>query len=451
MNETKTPKILLQEEVISNLIHNKEYFEGTFPFLKSDFFDYDYQIIFDHIKLFYKEYRNSPTLKELILTFKDSSKSEKDIIKSKVQEFKKVSDLNADFLIDLTESFIKRKIYEKAIITGAEGLGSNSEDKITESFKLAEESVKVTLKSDLGISFDEVDKLDFEIKKGLLTQIPSFDKILGSGYLPGTLNSAMAPSGVGKTASLIAFACNFASQGRDVVFISMEQSESELYKRMYSNLLGLMVNEISDTPKENIKILIEKIMPDLGKIVVKQYPAKRMTPIGISGFLDKLKNEKNISNPILFVDYLGLLKSDLMRNMDNSYSYIGSLSEELRAVAIERNIIIFSPMQLNRSAYGNLEAGAESMSESMKVMHTIDSAFLILQTQEMKEANKMKIVFTKNRYSGITKSFDIGFDYNHFMFDDKFFIGSENITETSIADNDLEDVFELSKNILSNF
>ncbi len=431
-------KELLENEIIYYLISDNEYFNNVFPYLKKDFFNYEYSVIIEHISNFHREYRRSPNLKELILTFQSSSKQEKDIIKSKVKEIKSNENhSNKDVLIDYTTKFIKRKIFEKAIITGAEGLGKNSEEMFSESFKLAEESVKVSLKSDLGISFDEVDKLDFRIHQGLLTGIESFDKILGTGFTPGTLNSAMAPSGIGKTATLIAFACNFARQKQDIVFISMEQNESEIYKRIYANLLDIEVNLMHMIDKDIIKNKVKEIYPELGQIIVKQYPAKRMSPMGIESFLDKLKSEKNIKNPVLFVDYLGLLKSDFMKNMDNSYAYIGSLAEELRAVAIERNIIVFSPMQLNRSAYGNLEAGNESLSDSMKVLHTLDSAFLILQTPEMKEQGKVKIMFTKNRFSGITKGFDIGFDYKYFRFNDKFFIEGENITETKVSDDDL--------------
>jgi len=349
-----SPKELLQEEIISYLLESPEYFEQTFTFLEKDYFDYEYSILFDKITEFYKEYKKSPGIKELILMFRDSTQKEKEIVKSKIKEINslKKEKLNLDFLIDATEQYIKRKIFEKSIITGAEGLGSNDtkkqQEKLSESFKLAEEAVKISLKSDLGISFEEVDKLDFEIKQGILTNIPSFDKILGTGYLPGTLNSAMAPSGIGKTASLIAFACEFAKQKKDIVFISMEQSESEIYKRIYANLLDINVKDIGLVDKQVLKSKIDQVKPSLGNIIAKQYPAKRITPLGISAFLDKLENEKEIKNPIL-----GLLKSDFMKNMDNSYAYIGSIAEELRAIAIERNIIILSPMQLNRCLRGD--------------------------------------------------------------------------------------------------
>jgi len=74
------------------------------------------------------------------------------------------------------------------------------------------------------------------------------------------------------------------------------------------------------------------------------------------------------------------------------------------------------------------------LSESMKILMTLDSAFIISQTPEMKEQGKMKINFVKNRMSGKTWSFDIGFNYKKFRFDDRFFMGDSNITEIENKD-----------------
>jgi hypothetical protein len=145
--------------------------------------------------------------------------------------------------------------------------------------------------------------------------------------------------------------------------------------------------------------------------------------------LNKLKNEKGINNPILMVDYLTLMKSDLVKQGENRYGYFKSVAEELRAIAQKRGIIIFTPMQSNRSSVNNLEADQSTLSDSMAVYMTADSAFMILQTPEMKQQGKMKINFVKNRMSGRTVSFDINYDYNKFRILDDYISDGENITE----------------------
>jgi replicative DNA helicase len=430
--EITEPRELLENEVIVNLINDKEYFETVFPFLKSEYFSYEYSTVIKHIEKFYKTYKKSPSLKELVISFKDSNKQDKEVIKQKINELKDYKQLDHDFLIDSTESFIKRKIFEKAIITGAEGLGSNNEEKVQDSFKLAEESVKVTLESDIGIELQDIDSRfdDYLPQNGLKLNIKSFDSVIGDGYTPGTLHLIISPSGVGKSAMLSTFAVQFLLQKRDVVLLSLEMSESQFYKRIDSNICDISIQNLGIIDKQVLKNRYNDNRENLGNLIIKEFPAGALTPLKIDSFLNKIENEKGIKNPILMVDYLTLMKSDIIKQGDNSYSYFKSVAEELRAVAQKRGIIIFTPMQSNRSSINNIEADQSSLSDSMAVYMTSDSAFMILQTPEMKEAGKMKINFVKNRMSGKTFSFDIGYDYEKFRIIDKFYDSghNENIT-----------------------
>jgi hypothetical protein len=89
---------------------------------------------------------------------------------------------------------------------------------------------------------------------------------------------------------------------------------------------------------------------------------------------------------------------------------------------------MWTALQLNRSAVNNLEADQSSLSESMKILMILDALVIISQTKEMKEKGELKCSFVKNRFSGKTWDFKIGFDYNKFRFDDKYNLDGENIT-----------------------
>ena len=436
------PDELLEVEILSNLISNKKYFGEIIPFLKEEYFDETQKRVFRGIKDFYNQYKTQPTLKELVLSYKTKSKQDKEAIKELAPLIKK-SEVSYEVLVDNTEKFIKRRIFENAIITGAEALGSNlrNEDDINKSFRLAEEAVRFSIQSDIGIEFDEVQKLDFSEKKGILTGIPSFDKLIGNGFTPKTLHSILAASGVGKSAALVSFLCNFARDRRDIIYLSLEMSEEEIFKRIYANLLRVPISTIPLMDKKVIEKKVKEIYPNLGKIVVKEYPAGGLSPLMIDGYLDKIRIEKGIKNPILMVDYLGIMKSDRMRNADNSYAYYGSIAEELRAVAQKRNIVIFSPLQLNRGAVNNLESSQQNLSESMRIFMSLDSAFIIAQTPEMKDEGKFKISFVKNRMSGKTVSFEIGYNYDYFEFEDKYQSSQKKLNTTDINEQlqELED------------
>ena len=424
-------KHILETEVITNLLKDKKYFTTVIHQLEPDTFtDPGCRTTFEHIKEYYLEYTSVPNLKELLLTFKDATKEIKQQVKPIIVQAQAGSNINSDLLVDLTEKFIKMSKFAKAIIKGADALGSHDEELMTESYALAEEAIKVSLSEDLGVGLDEIEKvfLEFKDKPGIKLDIPSFDQMIGSGFTPKTLHAVMAASGVGKSAAMVAFAVQWLLQGRDVVIASLEMSEAEMYKRIYANLYDIDISSLGTIDQQVIKVKFEAIKGKIGRLVVKEFPTGGLTPLGLDSFLDKLKTEKDMEKPIVMVDYLGIMASDRMKSLDNSYAYFGSIAEELRAIAQKRDIVMFTALQLNRGAINNLEADQSALAESMKILMILDSAFIIAQTPQMKEEGKMKINYVKNRMSGKTWSFDIGFSYSKFRFVDTFSVNGENVT-----------------------
>jgi len=430
--QEKEIKHILEGEVITNLMKNRTFFTSVIHQLDPETFtDSGCRLAFANIKNHYIKYTTIPTLKELLLSFKDNTKEEKIAIKPVLLEVQNTKELmNNDMLIDLTEKFIKMSKFAKAVIKGADALGSNNEELMTESYALAEEAIKVSLNEDLGVSLDEISKVfeEFKDKPGIKLGIPSFDQMIGSGFTPKTLHAVMAASGVGKSAAMVAFAVQWLLQGHDVVIASLEMSEAEMYKRIYANLYDIDISTLGNIDEQVIKMKYEAVKDKIGQLVVKEFPTGGLTPLGVDAYLDKLKTEKDILKPIVMVDYLGIMASDRMKSLDNSYAYFGSIAEELRAIAQKRDIVMFTALQLNRGAINNLEADQSALAESMKILMILDSAFIIAQTPEMKENGKMKINYVKNRMSGKTWSFDIGFDYHKFRFVDTFNVAGENVT-----------------------
>jgi replicative DNA helicase len=301
-------------------------------------------------------------------------------------------------------------------------MGENNETKLLKAFELMEEAEKVTLDEDFGLSLDEINEMveyfneDYD---GLLTGIKSIDRMLGKGIYPKSLTTFLAPPGIGKTAAMIAFLCQFLRQGKDCVFISLEMSEKELMKRVYSNLLDIDIHLLDSIDPTVIQDRYNSIKEGLGKLTVKEYPSYSASALNIESFLEKYEQKTGIDKPIVFVDYLGIMNSARLKSSNvNSYEYIKSITAELRGVAQERDLQIFTAGQLNRNAVGNLEAGQETVADSAGISAFSDAMIFLLQTKTMKEEGKILMNFEKNRYSGKTYSFEIGFDYSHMRFED---------------------------------
>ena len=404
--------------MIKNLLENQNYFGQTIHHLNKKYFnDQGSGLIFETIKNHYITFNSIPTLKDVILSNKQSTKQNKELIKDTIKQMRELKDETVEYelLIKQTELFIKDSIFTESLIMGADAMGENNQDKKLKSFQLAEESVKISLESDFGTFVEDIDKRfqDYLPKNGLKTNMPSFDSVIGDGYMPKTLHLIAAASGVGKSAMLCSFAVEFLKQKRDVIIISLEMAESEFYKRIDSNLLSTKIYKLQNS-KEKLKNEYNKIKDHIGQLVVKEYPAGGLSPLGLQNYIEKLKVERGIKEPVVMVDYLSLIRSDRMTNSDNSYGYYKSVAEELRAVAQKLNLILFTPVQLNRGAIANLEADQSSISDSMGTFMTADSVFIISQTPQYKEEKKMRISYVKNRMSGITTFFEIGYDYEHF-------------------------------------
>jgi len=117
---------------------------------------------------------------------------------------------------------------------------------------------------------------------------------------------------------------------------------------------------------------------------------------------------------IIFVDYLNICTSSRIRpgSNVNSYTYIKSIAEELRGLAVENKIPIVSATQTTRSGYSNTDVGLEDTSESFGLPATADLMFAIISTEQMEELGQIMVKQLKNRYNDptVNRKFVVGID-----------------------------------------
>jgi len=432
---------LFEEEILHKLLNDGSYFGSVVPLMKPRFFsDVGNSALFEKMKNFYTQTGDKPTFKDLVVMIKDDPKSTQAV---EVEALKKIKNsdthINEKLLLEKTEDFIRKAIHTESLILGAEAMSENNNEKLAESFAIAEIAQKVTLDNDFGTSVEDLDYcLDYyqDDTQGFLPNIGTFDFMLGRGFLPKTLHTFLAPPGVGKSASLSAFACQFLTQQLDVVVFTLEMDEAEWMKRIYANILNMDITTLDTENKTNTKNIFDNIKHDLGTLVVKEYPSYSVSPIQIQNYLEKyavklakdrstpekeVTPEDIFSNMVVFVDYLGLLSSSRMATGTSSYEYMKSVTAELRGVAQKLYIPILTAHQLNRQAIGNVEAGQETVSDSAGISMFSDSMIMLLQTKEMKETGTLKVNFEKNRMTGKTFPVEMGFDYNKMRFVDRYY------------------------------
>ncbi len=151
-----------------------------------------------------------------------------------------------------------------------------------------------------------------------------------------------------------------------------------------------------------------------GKLIIKEYPTASASALHFRALLNDLALKKNFRPDIIFIDYLNICCSARIKpgaNV-NSYSYIKSIAEELRGLAVEAGVPIVSATQTTRSGYSSSDPGLEDTSESFGLPATADFMFALISNEELEALGQMKIKQLKNRYNdpSINRAFIVGVD-----------------------------------------
>ena len=210
-------------------------------------------------------------------------------------------------------------------------------------------------------------------------------------------------------------ASSILSQGKNVLYITMEMAEERIAERLDANLLNIELDQIKDLPKQMYNNRISKYSEKTnGKLIVKEYPTATAHTGHFKALLNELSLKRDFVPNIIFIDYLNICASSRFKQNANinSYTYIKAIAEELRGLAVEYNLPVVSATQVNRSAYGSSDVELTDTSESFGLPATADFMFALVSTEEFEEMNQLMVKQLKNRYNDptINRRFMIGVD-----------------------------------------
>lgn len=431
---------MFESILLKSLIYDGEFFNRCFNLLKSGYFkEFGNAEVYKLLKAYYTQYHEKPSEVALIAMVKDVANAE--VRKSIVESLKAISKTeqskNTQFMLDETVKFVKDAIYYKALEVGSEGLMEKDEAKMKKAQSMFEEMAKVQIDSNLGLDFDDINsQIEYYSKReyGIKTQHKSINKRIGSGFLPGTLNVILAAQGVGKSLLMCDLISGMLQDNKNILMVSLEMSEHEMLKRIHANVFDIGINTFRDlsrtkgelsnlersaTTKEQILSEYDKLRVSgkCGRFFVKEYPAGSFSTLMLQDLVDKYEVEKDIKFDVIFIDYIGIMKSDLLSPSAGLYSYVKSIGEEVRAFAVKNQIPVISASQLNRGAVNKTDGVDNSaVSDSLGTSMTADFMLFCLQNEDMKQKSEMLFKVTKNRYTGITDKFMMNVDYQKMRF-----------------------------------
>ena len=240
------------------------------------------------------------------------------------------------------------------------------------------------------------------IEKKIPFDLEPFNQITNGGTPAKTLNIVMAGTGVGKSLFLCHHAANCLKQNQNVLYITCEMAEERIAERIDANLLDVTLDSLKELPKTVYEKKINNLSAGVtGKLIIKEYPTATANVNHFRFLLDELWLKRKFKPDVIFIDYLNICASARLKNGNNinSYTYIKSIAEELRGLAVEYNVPIFSATQTTRSGYSNSDVGLEDTSESFGLPATADFMFALISTDELAEMNQIMVKQLKNRYN----------------------------------------------------
>ena len=412
----------IETTILSNLLYNEEYTRKVIPFIRQEYFsDHTERTIFKTINDYVEKYNNNPSIESLNIDIQKAVLNE-DQHKTIQGYLSELSSSESDFqwLVDETEKWCKDRAIYNAIFSGIQIIDGKSKDQTPEAIPdILSNALAVSFDTQVGHDYIEQSSERFDFYHTVEEKIPFdlefFNKITKGGMPNKTLNIVLAGTGVGKSLFMCHVAAASLMQSKNVLYITLEMADKKIAERIDANLMNISLDDLHDLPKRMFESRIEKIQKKThGQLIVKEYPTASAHCGHFRALFNELALKKSFRPDIVFVDYLNICSSSRfkMGASINSYSYIKSIAEEMRGLAVEFNIPIMSATQTTRSGFVSTDIGLEDTSESFGLPATADLMFAIISTEELEKLNQMLVKQLKNRYNDLTinKRFIIGID-----------------------------------------
>jgi archaellum biogenesis ATPase FlaH len=405
------------------LIHNEEFCRKVVPHLKTDYFSERKEAAIASLLIkFFEEY-NKPASPEVVQIEIGNLKGFTDKEVPEMMEYAKQLDKeepNQEWLLGQTEKFCKDRAVYNAILNSIKIIDGRDKQHTQDAIpSILSDALAICFDNHVGHDYidDAQSRYDYyhRVEEKIPFDLEMFNKITKGGLSKKTLNIALAGTGVGKSLFMCHVAAGALVQGRNVLYITMEMAEERIAERIDANLLNLTMDELKVVDRDIYETRLGKIAAKTkGKLIVKEYPTASAHAGHFRALLEELKMKREFQPDIIMIDYLNICSSQRMKMgaSVNSYTYIKSIAEELRGLAVEYNVPIVSATLTTRSGFTNSDPGLEDTSESFGLPATADFMFALVSNEELEQLNQIIVKQLKNRYNDPNsfKRFIIGVD-----------------------------------------
>ena len=388
-----------QEKIFQGLVTDNQWASQMVEVMRPNFFDVDYlRFLTEKYFSYYGKYKCFPTLGLLVQVIKEElSDGTDDVLRDQIIEFLLRVKANPNpgdigYVKDKTLDFSRRQAFKAALEKSVDLIqGENFEEVID----LMKNAVSIGMKISSGHDFfEDIEARFVKINRHAVpTGFDRLDKkdIFKGGLGRGEIGVVTANTGVGKSHWLVAIGANAMRAGKNVLHYTFELTETSVGIRYDSNLCGIPSNDVQDN-----KELVQNVYKnkDLGRLIIKEYPTGSASVVTIRNHIEKL-TLKGFKPNVIIVDYADIMKST--RSYDSLRHELKLIYEELRNLAMELNIPVWTASQANRDSAQSDIVGLENMSEAYGKAMVADVVISISRKASEKSSGVGRLFIAKNR------------------------------------------------------
>lgn len=388
-----------QEKIFQGLISDRQWAIQMIEVMTPKYFDLKYlRYLTDKYFSYYHKYKDFPTLSLLITIIRDDLRVGNDVIlRDQIVEFlhriKSSPDLgDLQFVKDKSLDFCKKQAMKEALEQAVERI---SEGKLESVMDLVKQALSVGTPASIGHDFIEDLEARFtNIKRiSVPTGIECLDRkdVLNGGLAKGEIGVVVANTGVGKSHFLVHVGAEALLRGKNVLHYTFELSETAVGIRYDSNLCKIPSSEIREKKKE---VLEKYENTEMGRLIIKEYPTGSASVMTIRSHLEKLSMKSFVPH-VIIVDYADIMRST--RSYDSLRHELKLVYEELRNLAMDLNVPIWTASQANRDSANSDIVGLENMSEAYGKAMVADVVISLSRKAAEKSSGYARMFVAKNR------------------------------------------------------
>ena len=401
--------IEIQELFLRMMLTDAQLFTRVVNILNSENFDRSLRSTAKFMIDFSKKYNSIPDANQIKAT-----------TGLEIEVIDKLRDSDTEWFLDEFEKFTRRQELERAILKAAELLEKGNYDPVE---KLIKDAVQISLTKDMGTDYfadPRARLLSIKNNNGQIsTGWPILDNKLYGGFNRGELQIFAGGSGSGKSLFMQNLSANWTQKGLNGVYITLELSEELTAWRIDSMITDVSTRDVFKNI-DDVELKVKMASKKSGRFWIKYMPAQS-TVNDMRAYIKTLQMEYDVKIDFLCVDYLDLLMP-VSTKVSPSDLFIKDkyVSEELRNLAKELNVLFVTASQLNRSAVEEVEFDHSHISGGISKINTADNVFGIFTSRSMRERGEYQIQLMKTRSSsGVGQKIDLQFDIDTLrIFDD---------------------------------